>query len=307
MRRRLARRCSGAMLAVAGLVGFVAVGRTETLTIATYNIENYVSTDRMTEAGYRKDYPKPETQKRALRDVIRRLDADILVLQEMGTQAYLNELKRDLIHDGLHYPHAVLLSGPDTNRHVALLSKRILTAAIPHESLTFPYFGETEKVKRGMLEVQCLTTQGPLTLFAVHLKSRFTDRVDDPQSTLRRQGEAVAVRDQILERFSDPTSSRFLILGDFNDTKTSKTLQRVQRRGRTQIAELLPILDTRGETWTHVYKKEDSYSRVDHILFSPGLEFAVRAGAGRIDDGPGVSEASDHRPVSITLELSDKK
>ena len=44
----------------------------ETLTIATYNIENYGPANRMTEAGYRKDYPKPESEKAALRSVTSR-------------------------------------------------------------------------------------------------------------------------------------------------------------------------------------------------------------------------------------------
>ncbi|MEO5961227.1 MAG: hypothetical protein ABIR80_19130, partial [Opitutaceae bacterium] len=90
----------------------------ETLTIATYNIENYGPADRMTEAGYRKDYPKPEAEKRALRVVIRGLDADVLVLQEMGGQPYLDELRRDLKNEGLDYPHAALATAADADRHV---------------------------------------------------------------------------------------------------------------------------------------------------------------------------------------------
>ena len=39
------------------LVGLVWTSgvRAETLTVATYNIENYCAADRVTEAGYRKD------------------------------------------------------------------------------------------------------------------------------------------------------------------------------------------------------------------------------------------------------------
>ena len=43
-------------------VSFVVNLRAETLTIATYNIENYGPADRVTKAGYRKDYPKPEAE-----------------------------------------------------------------------------------------------------------------------------------------------------------------------------------------------------------------------------------------------------
>jgi hypothetical protein len=41
-------------------------------------------------------------------------------------------------------------------------------------------------VKRGLLEITLATTAGDLTLFGLHLKSRFTDRPDDPMSAVRR-------------------------------------------------------------------------------------------------------------------------
>lgn len=72
----------------------------ETLTLATYNVENYGPAKRVTEAGYRKDYPKPEAEKAALRTVLRGINADVLVLQEMGGAVYLEELRRDLKAEG---------------------------------------------------------------------------------------------------------------------------------------------------------------------------------------------------------------
>jgi endonuclease/exonuclease/phosphatase family metal-dependent hydrolase len=279
----------------------------ETLKIATYNVENYVAANRMTEAGYRQDYPKPEVQKSALRSVIRRINADVLVLQEMGAETYLDELRRDLKFDGLEYAHAVLLKGPDQDRHVAVLSKREFVSVTSYANLEFSYLGGKEKVKRGLLEVSVASSVGPITFFGVHLKSRFTDREDDFQSTLRRQGEASAIRDQVLARFPDPAPARFLILGDFNDDKASKTMQRFERRGPVSIAQLLPAVDSRGERWTHAYKKADSYTRVDHVLVSAELIPAVRDGAGHIEDGSSVLEASDHRPVVVVFDFPDKK
>lgn len=289
------------------MLGVVALMRAETLTVATYNVENYVATNRMTEAGYRKDYPKPEVQKTALRAVIRALGADVLVFQEMGAEPYLEELRRDLRTEGLDYPEALVLEAADADRHVALLSKRPLAAVVRHGALEFPYFGAKERVKRGLLEVRVTLGGEDVTLFALHLKSRFTDRPDDPRSALRREGEAVAIRDAVLRRFPTPAAARFVILGDFNDDKASRTVQRLLRRGQTVVAELLPATDARGESWTHAYRKEDSYTRVDHILVSPGLRGAIVGGAARIHDGDGVAEASDHRPVVVTLELPEAK
>ena len=92
-------------------------------------------------------------------------------------------------------------------------------------------------------------------------------------------------------------------MGDCNDSRTSRALAFLQKRGKTEITVLLPAADSRGETWTHSYRKEDSYSRVDQILVSPGLIEAVKGRRALIHDGAGVREASDHRPVWVTLEL----
>jgi endonuclease/exonuclease/phosphatase family metal-dependent hydrolase len=283
-----------------------SVAQAETLTIATYNLENYGLADRMTEAGYRTGYPKPESEKRALRTVIRGLGADVLVVQEIGGRPYLDELRRDLKSEGCDYPFAELASAADADRQVAILAKRPLKSVTTHADLVFPYFGGKEPVKRGLLEATMESVSGDITLFAVHLKSRFTDRADDPMSAARRAGEATAIRDRVLKRFPDPANARFILLGDCNDGRTSRALAFLQRRGKTEITRLLPAADSRGETWTHAYRKEDSYSRVDQILVSPALIGAVKNRTARIFDGDGVREASDHRPVFVVVTLDAK-
>lgn len=273
----------------------------ERLVVATYNVENYTLADRQTPDGFRPAYPKPEDAKRALRGVIRSLDADVLALQEMGGRAFLDELRRDLASEGMSYPHAEILEAGDEPRYVAVLSRRPFAAVVRHTDLTFRYLGAVEALKRGLLEVRFAVPDGELTLFVVHLKSRFTERKDDPQSALRRAGEAEAVRDRILARFPEPASAPFLLVGDFNDGPASRPVRAVLRRGATEICSLLPAADSRGETWTHRYRREDSYTRVDHIFVSKALAGRVGGGGARIHDGPGTGDASDHRPVRVEL------
>jgi endonuclease/exonuclease/phosphatase family metal-dependent hydrolase len=239
--------------------------------------------------------------------VIRALDADLLVLQEMGGQAYLEELRRDLATEGLDYPHAFLLEADDGQRHVALLAKKPPLAVIPHPKLTFKYFDMAAELKRGLLEIRIGTVEGEVTLWALHLKSRYTDRPDDPLSAKRRAGEATAIRDLVLARFPDPASARYLVLGDFNDVKSSAAVRCLLKRGKTVITELLPATDSRGESWTYVHRKDEVYQRVDHFLVSPGLRTAVHGGRAVIYDGPGVAAASDHRPVFVTLEFTKRQ
>jgi endonuclease/exonuclease/phosphatase family metal-dependent hydrolase len=279
--------------------------RAETFTIATYNIDNYTVTDRMTPEGYRQDYPKPESEKTALRAVIHALHADVLILEEMGPQPFLDELQRDLARQGDDYPHAFWVDGPDPERHVAILSKRAWKSVTPHPDLEFTYRGNMEKVKRGLLEVTFAAAGGDFTLWALHLKSKLTEDDDpnDPQSAGLRAAEALAVRQTILGEFPDPASARFVILGDFNDGKGSKPVQDLLRRGRTNITYMVPATDSHGEVWTEFYAKQEIYSGIDHFLVSPALRGAVRDDHAIIVDAPEVSLASDHRPVVVTLDF----
>jgi len=287
------------------LAGTMVAGgaRAGSITVATYNVENYVAADRRVDDGYRPAYPKPEPAKTALRAVIRALDADVLALQEMGPAGYLEELRRDLRAEGLDYPHATLAEAVDVDRHVAVLSRLPLGRVQAQADLDFPYGGGRAKVKRGLLEVAVTVDGTELTLFVVHLHSRFTERPDDPNAATFRAGEAAAVRDYVLRRFPDPVAARFVIMGDCNDVRYSKPLRLLTRRGTTLIATLAPATDANGEAWTYYYHKDDTYSRVDYVLVSPGLAPALPAGGARVYGGPGVREASDHRPVVVRLEL----
>jgi len=283
-------------------VGLIMTAHGEPLTIATYNVENYNLADRQVEGVHRKDYPKPEAEKAALRAVIRQIDVEVLALQEIGGEPFLNELQRDLKREGVDYPYRTVFQAEDVDRMIAVLSKRPFASVKNHDDLSFKYFDGVSKVKRGLLEVRFSKTDGEVTLFVVHLKSRYTDRPDDPNSALQRAGEAMVIRERVLATFPDPASARFLIMGDFNDGRTSRPVRAMLERGKTTITDWLPAADTRGHVWSHFFRRDDSYSRVDHVLVSPGLLPKVQGQAGRIQDSIEVGLASDHRPVIVVVE-----
>ncbi|MBA4138095.1 MAG: endonuclease/exonuclease/phosphatase family protein [Opitutus sp.] len=297
--------CRVARLATLGLGLLCLAVAARALTVATYNVENYLVTDRMVDDVFRQAYPKPESEKKALRLAIKDIAPDVLALQEMGTPPFLEELQRDLKADGVDYPHAIVLNAADPARHVAVLSKLPFKEVRRHDKVPAKYLGETDVVKRGVLEVTVATTEGDLTIFVAHLKSRRTERQDDPQGVAQRAAEAEALRDLVLTRFPDPTKAMFIVCGDWNDNRTSKPVRSLVKRGDTVIGEILRAHDSRGETWTHAYRREDSYSRIDYLMVSPALKpFVQHQGMAKIHDGPGVREASDHRPVYAELKLA---
>jgi endonuclease/exonuclease/phosphatase family metal-dependent hydrolase len=277
------------------------------ITVAAYNIQNYTVADRMVDGVYRRAYPKPEKEKAALRTVITNLKPDVLALEEMGPQPYLDDFQRELKRAGQDFSYAVVLEAADADRHVALLSKIPFKQVRRHDQVRIRYFGQSDVVKRGVLEVIFATNEGDLSVFVIHLKSKLTERKDDPESARRRALEAEAVRDLVLARYPDPAKARFMIVGDWNDTRGTRPIRALQKRGDTVIGELVDATDSRGETWTHFYRKEHSYSQLDYLLVSPGLKPLVDGGRGKIQDGPGSLEGSDHRAISLTLRLDPAK
>lgn len=288
----------------AGIVALVAATWANALTIAAYNIENYLVADRMVDGVYREAYPKPEKEKAALRQVIAGIAPDVLALEEMGTQPFLDEFQRDLKQSGQDFPFTAMVHGPDPDRHVALLSKVPFKEVRRHAKLTTTYFGQKQQVKRGVLEVIFASSAGDFSVFVIHLKSRHTERKDDPESAIQRAQEAEAVRDLVLSRYPDPTKGRFIICGDWNDTRSSRPVRALQKRGDLVIGEILRAADSRGETWTYFWRREETYSRIDYLLVSPAMKSLVVGGNARVGDGPGVEEASDHRPVFAQLKLT---
>ena len=284
-----------------------AVSLSAALTVATYNIENYTIADRMVDGVYRQAYPKPEKEKAGLRKVIADIAPDILAVCEMGKPEFLAEFQRELKQAGQDYPYVVVLEATDADRHVAVLSKVPFKEVRRHAAVPIKYFGQAEVVKRGVLEVSFATSEGDVSLFVIHLKSKLTERKDDPEGATRRGLEAEAVRDLVLERHPDPAKAKFIVCGDWNDTRTARPVRALQKRGETEIGEILPAADSHGETWTQYYRKEDLYSRFDYLLVSPGLKPLVATGRAAIWDGAGTAEASDHRAVFVTLNVGSRK
>jgi len=290
--------------AVTIILGLVA---SAAITVATYNVENYTVADRMVEGVYRQAYPKPEAEKAALRQVISGINPDILAVAEMGGPPYLAEFQRELKQAGQDFPHTVVLEAADADRHVAVLSKLPFMEVKRHDKVAFNYFGQPDVVKRGVLEVIFASSEGDFSVFVIHLKSKRTERKDDPEGGIQRAQEAEAVRDLVLARYPDPTKGKFIICGDWNDTRSTRPVRALQKRGDTVIGELVRATDSRGDLWTHFFRREDTYSRIDYLLVSPALKPFVAGNKATIWDGPGTREASDHRAVYMQLQLDPVK
>ncbi len=279
----------------------------EEVRIATFNLRNYLLEDRRVEGRWRPDYPKPEKEKRAVWEILKEVDPDILILQEMGTTPFLDELRADLEKMGISYPYADVVDAADEKRHLAILSRYPYRLTEGFRALDFPYFGERIPVKRGLLEAHFEIGGYAFTVFGVHLKSRYTDNREDPDSVKRRRGEARVLRDYIRDQFPRETSPDYLLVGDFNDTRRSSTLNYFLTISDRELTRMVPATDGRGETWTYYYGAEDVYSRIDFILATPSLLNRIIGGRAHIVDSEAALTASDHRMVYLDLAIGKQK
>lgn len=284
----------------------------ETFRVATYNLRNY-----FLNAGGNRPQKTVASQKKIHENMLA-IMPDILAVQEMSDENGLLHLQSELKRGGLDLPHHEIITGWDTNIHVAVLSKFPIAARRPHVKDNYLLNGRRFHVSRGFLEIDLrVNSSYTLTLLTAHLKSKRPVPQAD-QADMRLE-EALLLREKVQRRLESNPNANIIVLGDFNDTKDSKAIKSLRGRGRARLVDTRPAemngdntpaarksYDPPNITWTYFYGVEDSYSRVDYIMISSGLAKEWKPDQSYVLAIPNWGLASDHRPVVATFEASDR-
>jgi endonuclease/exonuclease/phosphatase family metal-dependent hydrolase len=272
-------------------------------TVGTFNVENYL----LQAAGTRR--AKTLAARAHVAASLASAKPDILALQEIGGPGALADLQQRLRQAGLALPHSELITGADTNIHVALLSRFAIRRRSPHTNDVFLLDGRRHRVGRGFLEAELeVTPSYRLTVLVAHLKSKRTV-MDGDEAELRAQ-EARLLRGYIDEAFQRQPDVNLLVCGDLNDTPDSRPIRWVRGTGIRSLVDARPAESagpaeagsttrnrSRRVVWTHYFAQEESYSRFDYLLMSRGLAREWQPEGTRIVTGPDWGLASDHRPI----------
>ncbi len=285
-------------------------GAAELVSLASYNLENYLLHPNQ---GRK---PKPIEAKAVVQTSLLALRANVLALQELGSEAALVELKDSLADQSLNYPHHAISITPDSPIHVGLLSQFPIRKISHHVTNVFVLYGKPFRPSRGFLEVDLeLPRSHVLKVFVAHLKSKrpvgYADQWD------LRTREALLLRSLVDARLKSNPNQWVAVVGDFNDGPSSQALKFLRgRQGQIRLYDARPSegkegkpimhngrLLKRSTAWTHFFQDEDLYSRVDFILMNRSLNRSFLQDHSYVLDLPNWGIASDHRPVLATFEL----
>jgi len=271
-----------------------------TFTIGTYNVENWNSIER----NKKPNQPKPQAAKDALVNVMIAAQPDVLGLQEMGNTNDFAELRTLLEARGLVYPHWEHIQGPDKDRHVCVLSKYPIVQRNSRTDYSYELDGGIDRIGRGVLDVTVrVNDQYWFRAAVVHLKSK-RQVENSPSQALVRLEEAKLVRAHLGKILKHDPHANLIALGDFNDTPDSLPFQAIIGEAPFSLFPL-PGKTARGYEGTHLWRARGQWSRIDHLLVSPGMSNEYVEGSATIREGKDDSEASDHRMLYAKFHAHD--
>jgi endonuclease/exonuclease/phosphatase family metal-dependent hydrolase len=244
--------------------------------------------------------------------------ADIIALQEVENINVLERLRTEYLED-LGYLPAILVEGTDTRGiDVAFLSRLPLAAEPELHPLLFPEFPDRQGDTRGVLQADFTMPDGSvLTGFSVHFPAPFhpTEMRVAAFEHLRRLRAAL------------PDDHHVFAAGDFNTTSSEDAREGLLDRYARPDWTLAHDIGCDECNGTHFYGRNETWSFLDMILFSPArgenATAQIRADSVAIaNENPsqvspdGTPErfrsadktgVSDHWPMVATIELTQKQ
>jgi endonuclease/exonuclease/phosphatase family metal-dependent hydrolase len=240
----------------------------------------------------------------AVSKVVSSVRPDILGVCELGEEAALTDLQNRLGELGMSLPHREYVEGPDSERHLALMSRFPIVRRKSLPKVPFELNGRPELVRRGFLDVSIQVNPGyTLRLVGVHLKSKLPSPSGED---LIRRCEADQLRLLVERILSEDPHANLLVYGDLNDTREQPAVrQALGPWGGVFSLQDLPAEDPQGDRWTHYRQFTGVYSRIDYLLASRALKPEL-SGTAKISGAPEWKHASDHRLLYTRIFPKDR-
>ena len=251
--------------------------------IATFNVQNLRlrgkdGEERLDGAWDHDDPLQPDPaldrmDRKLTAQVLRRMNADVVALQEVFDQKTLDHFHDHFLAKPGYAPYPVrkCLPGNDgRGLNVAVMSRDTPLRVITHAHETDETLGLTNippgMTGRRIFRRDCLEVVfRRLTLFVCHFKAPYPD-VERARAI--RDLEARALRKIIETRFQHPEREAWLILGDLNEP--APTSESSALRDLTE-GFAVDLMSRVADDWTYIEPDHNEHVRPDGILASPHL------------------------------------
>lgn len=267
--------------------------------VATYNTLNLFDDE---DDPYHNDEgtpAKPREQLEHLAHSIAELNADVIAFQEVENRFYLERFVNVFLPD-LGYENVVHFEGNDSRGiDVCLVSRVPIGPVRSYRHLKFPGAdGTVRSFNRDVLAVTIEPPEAkPFEAWVVHLKSNSGGREFAEPVRLAEAKELRKLLDQELDK--DP-EARIIVLGDFNDTWETPSIQTIVGAGPNALWSATTEL--KGEL-PDTYNEGEYKSMIDFILCSPAMAKTYVKGSFRVIPGSTGTTGSDHNPVAVSFRL----
>jgi endonuclease/exonuclease/phosphatase family metal-dependent hydrolase len=298
--------------------------------VAAYNVENlFDGVDDPKQQGEYDDINEVTKQGRleALADAIKRLDADVLCVEEVESLECLTWFRDTYLKD-MGYKHVYsedvgyyrgveqgCLSRHPIKSHATYVSESLEDMVEKRDGQGWSAKkGKSEdKFQRSPLRVDIDVDGYVLTLFSVHYKAGGKD------FEYQREGEALQTIQFVKDILKENPGANVAVLGDFNATPSQKTAKAFTENGMRTAYDFRGV--KKGNT-KDLYTTHDSGRAIDYIMMSPGLaddavdgsffvlsvthpasDYDWRKDPEKEKVPPGY--ASDHYPIAIDIMPKD--
>lgn len=294
----------------------------DTVRVATWNVENFVDPhDNPYIDSRTENNPSPDQADRLRRFVkaVRAMNADVLVLQEFESEAYLEQIAEEHLAD-MGYRFFAATESPDWFQNVILASRYPLGVVRSYADVVTPIEGIT--TDDGAPAAQSLTNNriwmadvrmpegSPLTLVGAHLKAGRSAR-----DAGWRIGQVRFLHTELNEMLARRPAAEVLIAGDLNSLSDSPELRLLLNDPARPAPDSLragtgawmaQFSDPLAGRPTYTYPSENPTRQLDYLLVNRALHDDLLPGSARVAaplPADSMAATSDHLPVVATFRI----
>ena len=297
----------------------------DTVRIATWNVENfvdrhddpYVDVERENEPG-----PEIEARIERLAQAIRRMNADVVVLQEFESEAFLQRVVEEHLPES-GYRFFASTESPTWFQNVVVMSRYPLGVLHSYADVTTPIEGFTAENgepaatslinhRLWLVEVQ-LRPGDRLHLVGAHLKAG-----GSPRDRAWRIGQIRFLHTELVRLLADRPTADILVAGDLNATANSPELRLLLNTPTRPAPDSLrpgtegwraQFRDPLHGTDTFTFPSDAPNRELDYLLPNSHLQPELLDGSIRVASplsSSAMAATSDHLPVVATFFLEDR-